>query len=522
MSSPSNQDPARDSRPQWPDAPAHIDASHQLPEHSTGKSSALRTVIILLIILLVGAFVGWRIYVNKQNNAAETRKAAATANRPTPVQVQNVQQQTVPVFLSALGTVTAYNSVTINTRVSGQLLTVNFTEGQAVRKGQLLLEIDPRPYQAALDQAIGQKAKDEANLKDMQAEAERYTALYQAGVVSKETQQLQVSNAGQAEGSIKADDAAIEAARVNLGYTKIYSPIDGVVGLRQVDPGNIVNSGQSNGLVVVNQIHPIAIIFTLPEDQLSQVQAAMKGGKKLAVEAYDRSDAHLISKGTLLTLDNQIDTTTGTAKLKAVFDNADNSLFPNQFVNVRLILSERQNATVVPTAAIETGTQGDYVFVVNPGSTPPDKLKNLPNAGSQGATGSTGGQGKASSDATDEESSSSSTSGSGKGKGKGKGSNAPACPAQHADAVTVHVDFTLGTSSVLSDGELQPTQQVVVDGQEKLVDGSNVCPQQARQSGAKSATGPVQNTGSQGSTGSISQPTMPKKAPTTTTGGPTQ
>ena len=191
-------------------------------------------------------------------------------------------------------------------------------------------------------------------------------------------QQLQVSNQGQAAGSIKADQAAIEAARVNLGYTKIYSPIDGVVGLRLVDPGNIVHASDSTGLVVITQIHPIAVIFTLPEDQLPQVQAAMKGGKKLVVEAYDRTDAHKIASGTLLTIDNQIDTTTGTAKLKAVFDNSDGSLFANQFVNVRLILSQRPNALVVPTAAIENGNQGDYVFVVNPGPTPPDKLKNLP------------------------------------------------------------------------------------------------------------------------------------------------
>jgi multidrug efflux system membrane fusion protein len=513
------------SAPNYQD-PAHIDSSHQLPEQASGSAGGggLRKLIILVVILLVAGFVTWRIYVNKQDTAAETNKAAQAANRPIPVQVVAVKQQTVPVFLSALGTVTAYNSVTINSRVSGQLLQVNFTEGQAVHKGQLLLEIDPRPYQAALDQAIGQKAKDEANLKDMQAEAERYTALYQAGVVSKEQQQLEISNAGQAEGSIKADDAAIEAARVNLGYTKIYSPIEGVVGLRQVDPGNIVNSGSSTGLVVVNQIHPISVIFTLPEDQLSQVQAAMKGGKKLVVEAYDRSDAHKIGAGTLLTLDNQIDTTTGTAKLKSVFDNSDNSLFPNQFVNVRLILSERQNATVVPTAAIETGTQGDFVYVVNPGPTPPDKLKNLPNTG---LTGATGGKGKGSkSSSTDGTEGATGSSGA-----KGKGSNAPACPASHADSVPVHVDFTLGTSSVLSDGALNTSQQVVVDGQEKLVDGSNVCPQQPKgAAGATGTKGASGTTGTVGATGSTGNTGKNATAPTpdaehkkhSNTGGPTQ
>src|ERR1700760_4697803 len=301
------------------------DPAHLLPEHASEPGGRRpggrgRLIIILLVIALAIAFIVWRILSNKKAQDAEASRAAAAANRPIPVQVVPVVQQTVPVFLNALGTVTAYNTVTLHTRVDGQLLQVNFQEGQAVKKGQLLLQIDPRPYQAALDQAVGTLAKDEANLKNMQAEAERYTALYEAGVVSKETQQLQVSNQGQAAGSIKADQAAIEAARVNLGYTKIYSPIDGVVGLRLVDPGNIVHASDTTGLVVITQIHPIAIIFTLPEDQLPQVQAAMKGGKKLVVEAYDRTDAHKTPRGTLLTIDNQIDTTTGTAKLKAVFD----------------------------------------------------------------------------------------------------------------------------------------------------------------------------------------------------------
>jgi multidrug efflux system membrane fusion protein len=248
----------------------------------------------------------------------------------------------------------------------------------------------------------------------------------------------------------------------------------------------------------------------------------MKGGKKLKVEAYDRSDAHLISTGTLLTLDNQIDTTTGTAKLKAVFENSDNSLFPNQFVNVRLILSERQNATVIATAAVETGTQGDYVFVVNPGPTPPDKLKNIP--GATGASGATGGNGKKSGGG----SGSTASGASGGTGGKGKGSNEPPCPAQHADEIPVHVDFTLGTNSVISDGELQTTQNVVVDGQEKLVDGSNVCPQQARTGGAKGSTGPVAATGSTGSTGPVQVHKTPapdsqhNKQPSPSTGGPTQ
>jgi multidrug efflux system membrane fusion protein len=487
--------------------PVVSDPSHLLPEHASEPGgrrpgSRRRLFIVGFIVLAIIAFIVWRIHANNQAAQQQAAKQAAAANRPTPVQTSPVQQKTVPVFLTALGTVTAYNTVTLQARVSGQLLEVNFREGQAVKKGQLLLEIDPRPYQAALDQAIGTLAKDEANLKNMQAEAERYTALYQAGVVSKEQQQLEVSNQGQAAGSIKSDEAAIEAARVNLGYTKIYSPIDGIVGLRQVDPGNIVNAGSTTGLVVITQVHPIAIIFTLPEDQIPQVRQAMRGGKKLVVEAYDRTDAHKIAAGTLLTIDNEIDTTTGTAKLKAIFDNSDGSLFPNQFVNVRLILAERANALVVPTAAIENGNQGDYVFVVNPGPTPQDKLKNLPGeTASNATTGNTtasssgrssGGAAHRSGSAAPGSAAGSATGtgdGTGDGTEDGNGPNGKPRQPFHADMISVHVDFTIGTSSVLSNTTLQPGNPVVVDGQEKLVDGSPVSPTQAHTVPATNSNG---------------------------------
>lgn len=467
------------------------DPAHMLPEHASPSSGGtrggkVRTVVILLLIALAIAFVVWRILTNKKTQDQEANRAAAAANRPIPVQVTAVRQETVPVYLTALGTVTAYNTVTLHTRVDGQLLQVNFREGQAVRKGQLLLQIDPRPYQAAVDQAVGTLAKDEANLKNQEAEAQRYTALYQAGVVSKEQQQLQVSNQGQAAGSIKSDEAAIEAARVNLGYTRIVSPIDGVVGLRQVDPGNIVHASDATGLLVITQIHPIALIFTLPEDQLPQVQAAMKTGHPLVVEAYDRSDAHKIASGTLLTIDNQIDTTTGTAKLKAVFDNADNGLFANQFVNVRLILRQRANATVVPTAAIQAGAQGSYVFVVNSGPTPKEKLANQPGASARGSAGAGGSGGHgghrgAGSNATDASGGTETANAGGEeeespeaGGGQRKRASCPT-GVNHADTVPVHVDLTLGTRSVLADGALHAGQNIVIDGAEKLVDGGNVC-----------------------------------------------
>ncbi|HEX4154312.1 MAG TPA: efflux RND transporter periplasmic adaptor subunit [Acidobacteriaceae bacterium] len=457
-----------------PGEAAVTDPHHLLPEHATepaGRRSRRRLIIVVVLILLIIAFILWRVHSNNVEATQQAQKQAAAAERPTPVQTSPVVQETVPVFLSALGTVTAYNTVTLQTRVDGQLLEVNFREGQAVHKGQLLLKIDPRPYQAAVDQAVGTLAKDEANLKNMQAEAERYTSLYEAGVVSKEQQQLEISNEGQASGSIKADQAAIEAAKVNLGYTNIYSPIDGVVGLRLVDPGNIVNTTSTSGLVVITQIHPIAVIFTLPEDQLPQVQQAMKGGKKLVVEAYDRADAHKIASGTLLTIDNQIDTTTGTAKLKAVFDNSDGSLFPNEFVNIRLILRQQPNSIVVPTAAVENGNQGDYVFVVNPGPTPPDKLKNLPGYTPTNTT--TG------------------ASAPTPPKKETEGKNGKKRAQYHADIVPVQVQFTIDTNSVLVPGAVKPGQQVVVDGQEKLVDGGNVSPQQARSVPAANSTSTI-------------------------------
>lgn len=327
------------------------------------KNVALRLLVYALILALA-SFVAWRIYSNQQAAKKQSAgQAAALAGRPTPVQVVPTEQKPMPIFLTALGTVTPYMSVTVKARVSGQLLPVHFTEGQEVRQGQTIMTIDPKPYQAALDQAKGTLAHDEALLKNAQAEYNRYKALFDAGVVSKETLDADQSTLGQYQGAIQSDNAAIETAQLQLNWCSIQSPINGKIGLRLVDPGNIITANTTN-LVIINQLRPIAVYFTLPESQLPQVLQKLNASKRMPADAYDRSDTQQIASGQLLTTDNQIDTTTGTAKLKAVFDNTDESLFPNQFVNVHLQLENRPNAIVIPSAAIQSGVQGTFVWVI--------------------------------------------------------------------------------------------------------------------------------------------------------------
>jgi multidrug efflux system membrane fusion protein len=413
-----------------------------MPEEPGG--SVLRKVIVVVVIAAAVGLAVWKIRRNAKEQDIVAMTMAAQADRPVPIQVSAVERKTMPIFLTALGTVTAYNTVTVKTRVDGQLMKVPVLEGQAVKQGQLLVEIDPKPYQAALAQAQGQLVKDQANAVNARAEASRYEALLQAGVVSKESQQAQASTAGQAEGSIAADQAAIEAAKVNLEYTKIVSPINGVVGLRQVDPGNIVHAADTTGLLVVTQLQPIAVIFTLPEDQLPEVLKKTRAGDRLLVDAYDRSDATHLASGTLLTVDNQIDPTTGTVKVKAVFPNTDGALFPNQFVNVRLILQQRRDAVVIPAAALETGTQGNFVYLLKEGQPPVDT-----------------------SDASD-------TSKTGPAPMELKENQTN----YYVEAQPVKVELTEGTQVILNGG-VKPGDQIVVDGQEKLKNGSKVFPRTA-------------------------------------------
>lgn len=282
--------------------------------------------------------------------------------------IAKAERRDLPIVLTGLGSIEAFNTVTIKSRIDGQLVQVAFKEGQQVKKGDLLAVIDPRPFEVQLNQAQANLFKDQAALKDASVNLERFQALFKEGVISKQQLDTQSSQAGQFEGAVRADQAQIENVKLNLFYTRITAPVSGRVGLRLVDVGNMVHASDPNGLLVLTQLQPIAALFTLPQDNLPTVARYMRSNT-LQVEAYSRDDQTRIATGKLMTIDNQIDPATGTGKLKAVFENQDNVLWPNQFVNMHLLLEVRKNNTVVPAAAIQRGPQGTYVFTVKPDNT---------------------------------------------------------------------------------------------------------------------------------------------------------
>ncbi len=289
-------------------------------------------------------------------------------NMTIPVAVAKVESRDLPVYLNGLGSVEAFNTVVVKSRIDGQLVEIHFREGQEVKEGELLAVVDPRPYQVQLSQAEATLYKDQSSLKDAQLNFQRFEDLYKQGIIPQQQYDTQKSLVGQFEGAVRADQAQIDSVKLNLTYTRITAPVSGRIGLRQVDIGNMVHASDPNGLLVITQLQPIAVIFTLPADNISAVSKQMNG-RQLEADAYSRDDQTRVAAGKLLTIDNQIDPTTGTAKFKAVFENRDHALWPNQFVNVHLLLEVRKNSTVVPAAAIQRGPQGTYVYAVKPDNT---------------------------------------------------------------------------------------------------------------------------------------------------------
>lgn len=320
------------------------------------------TVVAVVAVVLVGLFVRAR----TSGDGAEAAKPGGDhAQRPVPVTVAKAEKKDVPVWLEGLGTVAAWQQVLVRAQVDGRLDKVFFTEGQVVHKGDVLAQIDPRPFAAQLHQAEGALARDRAQLHDAQINLERYRSLRQGKLIAEQQVDDQAALAGQAEGAVHADEAQIETAKLNLDYAHVRSPLDGVVGIRQVDPGNLVHANDANGLVIITELDPAALFVTLPEDVLPSITAAMARGD-VPVEAWSRDGSQKLGQGTLFVLDNQINQATATLRLKCKLPNPDRKLWPNQFVKARLLVETRKGAIVIAAAAVQRGPQGTFVYLVGP------------------------------------------------------------------------------------------------------------------------------------------------------------
>ncbi|MBO9357288.1 MdtA/MuxA family multidrug efflux RND transporter periplasmic adaptor subunit [Bordetella petrii] len=345
-----------------------------MPESQSAPTRPRRTRLLVVILLLLAAAVAaWLVFKPGGQQAPQRGGrgfgGAGGMELPVPVRVAQAGTQNIDIVLRALGTVTAYNTVTVRSRVDGELVQVAFREGQHVKAGDLLAQIDPRPYEVALAQAQGQQQQNQALLANARRDLQRYQTLFKQDSIARQQLDTQAALVRQYEGTQKIDQAAVDDAKLQLGYTRITAPLEGRLGLRRVDPGNLVSAGDTDGLVVITQTQPISVVFSLPETQLPEVLEQVRAGHTLAVQAYDRTDTKSIASGQLETIDNQIDVATGTVKLKARFDNADELLFPNQFVNVRLLVQTRDDATVIPTAAVQQGSAGAFVFLLRQDNT---------------------------------------------------------------------------------------------------------------------------------------------------------
>jgi multidrug efflux system membrane fusion protein len=344
--------------------------SEAIPEASARRGGGSRRLVVivfgLVCLIAAGSWIAYGRQAKTQQQAKAPGGTSTPPARPIPVVVSPTRTGDLSVYLTALGSVTPLNTVTVKSRVDGQLMKTHFTEGQVIHAGDVLAEIDPRPFQAQLAQAEGQMARDQANLANARLDLERYQRLAQQEMIARQQLDTQQMVVNQAEATIKVNGGLIDAIKLQLTYCRITAPITGQVGLRLVDPGNVVKASDTGGLVVITQLEPIALVFSVPEDSLQPILRRFRVGNKVPVDAFDREGKTKIATGTLVAIDNQIDPTTGTVRLKASFGNTDGILYPNQFVNARVLIDVLHDAVLAPAEAIQRGPQGAYVYVVKP------------------------------------------------------------------------------------------------------------------------------------------------------------